>query len=314
MVLVIFTICCLYLTTINSDENVNATNIQEINPFYVSLYKALNRRGNFVFSPVSVETLLFLAYDGSDGTTRETIQRVVWPLPTETPSERFRNIVRTVRNTERAILLEPNKIFIAKGFKLNSSYTDTVKRKYLTDVQTVNFSDREKATAAINQWIESVTNHGVRKFIKQHDLDADCRLILSSCVNFIGNWSLKFKSEDTKRQTFYVHKNDMRQVEMMYMHNKTLNISEDTDLNAKILVMDFEDNNYVLTIFLPHLNGNIEDMKSKLLGLDKPFGLNKPISEYIRNTKRRLVNVALPKFSVESDINLKQPLINVSYF
>lgn len=308
MIVVFAFVACL--SSANSEENADSDGVPKYDLFYTKLYKALYKVGNFVFSPVSVETLMYLAYDGSQGTTSDDIQSVVWPSRSQTPTERYSNVTRTIRSSNVATFLEPTKIYVSDLLNLSSSYIDTVERKYLTDVTSINFYNRQEVATAINNWVLNVTNNRIKNMVNKSDFSHyhHISVLMMSCVDFTGVWNSKFKVEDTKLQTFYLNEWDTKEVEMMHITNKKFDVLLTDEPNARILVLPFTDENYVLTIFLPNERGKLEDMKKEL------FGLNIYIGAFVNDATRYTVNLALPRFKIESRLELKNPLSNVSNY
>lgn len=293
------------MSSANSEEDTEHDGLQRVTVFYTQLYKALNRVGNFVFSPVSVETSMFLAYYGSRGKTSDAIQRVVWPSPSETPTGRYNNLTRIVRNSDSSVFFEPSKMFVSENFEISRSYVDTVKNKFLTDVENIHIYPRQGTADQVNNWVLNVTANQIKNLINKNDFSDITSVLMLSCVDFTGNWKLKFQPQDTKLQTFHLNDKDTKQVQMMHLTNETFDVLVDFELDAKILVLPFVDKYYVLTIFLPRQRGKIEDMKKKL------FESNVPVSTYVNKTTKRTVLLALPKFQLESVVELKDPLSKV---
>lgn len=307
-VIVAFALCSC-LQSANSQENAEDDGTQKGKVFYLQLYKALNRRGNFLFSPVSVETWMYLAYDGSQGTTSDVIQRVVWPSPSQSPTDRYNTTPRTIRSSDEvAIFFEPSKIYVSDLLNLSSTYVDAVKSKFLTDVESINFSNGEEVAATINNWVLNVTNREITGLINKTDFDHHryASMLMLSCLDFTGAWKKTFRVKHTKLQPFYLNDMDSKQVKMMHMANANFDILVDDRINANVLVLPLADKHFVLTIFLPNQRGKIEDMKKKL------FSLNVTVGEFMKNATKRTVNFALPIFKLESTVKLKDALINVS--
>lgn len=74
------------------------------------------------------------------------------------------------------------------------------------------------------------------------------------------------------------------------------------ELDAKILKMNYEDNKYSMIIILPNSKSGLNDLEKKLV--------DKDINSFA--TFQRHVTVIIPKFKLESNLQLKQPLIEVS--
>lgn len=251
---------------------------------------------------------MYLAYDGSQGTTSDVIQRVVWPSPSQSPTDRYSTITRTIRSSEVAIFFEPSKIYVSDLLNLSSSYVDAVKNKFLTDVESVNFSNGEEVATTINNWVFNSTNREITGLINRTDFDNHRynSILMLSCLDFTGAWDRTFRVKHTKLQTFYLNDLDSKQVQMMHMTNTSFDILMDDRIDAKVLVLPFADKHFVLTIFLPNQRDKIEDMKRRL------FGLNVTVGELMKNATKRTVNFALHIFKLESTVELKDALVNVS--
>lgn len=79
---------------------------------------------------------------------------------------------------------------------------------------------------------------------------------------------------------------------------------ESHKMKSQILQMPFKDSNISMLIIMPYDINGINRLEKKL----KNFDLN----EVAMRALRHEVDVSLPKFKIESDINLKEPLMKVN--
>lgn len=305
----------LWASLASAFKEINAIsgNVRTAGGFYLRLYQALNRTGNLVFSTVSAENVLFLAYQASDGTTQDAMQKVLWPYPgvlkeLTDGDEYFVSSSRSSASVK--YFVEPSKIYVSDRFELNTSYIEEVGKKYDTKVESkVNFTDTEKTAEAINTWIYNTTQDTLRDVVKPTDLDSNADLMIMGICDFYHQFRKVFDM-GTTMETFYLNKKLTKEVEFMHMKNQTLDIVLDTKtLDALILVLYYYDKNYALTILLPNKIGDIEDMKDRLFKANTP-----PIADFIKKATTFTINLSVPKFYMESTIDLKEGLGKVSDF
>lgn len=298
------------LTAVSFD---NAENVGDFVTFYIKLYRALNRQGNFVFCPTAVEAVLDLLYGASNGSTEDAIQRVLWPYDRKFEPISNRHLYFT-RNAlrQRGVgveALNATKIFVSDRFIFNTTYEEIVTTKYNTEVQkNMNFNDKKNTVATIDNWFYQQTEFVFKDLVRESDFDPATFAIMGTVSDFDQDFALEFNPSNTKKQAFYINDKDSKQVDMMHMTND-INIHEDPSLDAKLVMLDYKDRDRVLMIWVPNQRNKLEELKRKILDIKAPHRM----SDYLKKIYPRRVNLALPKFKIKTTVNLDDGFNKVNY-
>ncbi|RZC41277.1 Serpin domain containing protein, partial [Asbolus verrucosus] len=96
---------------------------------------------------------------------------------------------------------------------------------------------------------------------------------------------------------FYKSNNDVVKVDTMHHYEEEFNYCENLNLNAKFLELPFEGGDVSMTIALPNEKEGITALENRIeIVLER------------QNFTNEYVNVALPKFKIESALELKKEL------
>ncbi|KAJ3644610.1 hypothetical protein Zmor_022330 [Zophobas morio] len=275
----------------------NETSLEEFisgnNLFTTSLYKQITtkEKSNFLVSPLSVEIVLSLTQLGAKGATAEEV-RTALHLPNS--QEKIEDAVKTLQpilaKTDLYTIQSANKIYIKNNFEIKDEFKKSA-TVFDSAFETIDFVQKDAATDTMNGWVEGRTNHKIKNLIKPEDLSNDTRAILINALYFKGNWSIPFQA--ISKRDFYRAGVEKIQVDTMHAV-MSQNYYESQELDAKFLELPFEGGEVTLTVVLPNERNGLAVLEAQL---EKIFQNPSYTTENVR--------IALPKFKVESEIDLK---------
>lgn len=206
------------------------------------------------------------------------------------------------KNVGKAILNVANKVYVKSGYELKPAFKEVAVKKFSSETQSLNFADAVPSAAAINNWVEDKTNKKIKDLIKPDSLDADTRLVLVNAIYFKGNWEHKFKVENTKKEPFWTSENKSVEVEMMHIKGD-FKYGTFNDLDATALEMKYNDSDISFLILLPNKRTGLKELEAALTHTN--------ITHITNHMYTSDVEVALPKFRVEYEVEMTEPLKKV---
>lgn len=263
---------------------------------------AKSEEGNIFFSPISIHAILSLAAQGSEGKTKQALVQTLNVPSIEAAAEGYQHVMDKLNNVEDVALYMANKVYIKESYKLKQAFKTAVTKYFYSEIQSVNFSQSAAAAQIINSWIENKTNQKIKNLISEGDLDDDTRLVLVNAIYFKGKWAQPFDPERTRTEKFYVSNNDSIDVQMMHL-TKHFYFKEDETLDAKVLEMPYTNKDVSMIVLLPNKRDGIAELEQKLEGVD--------LTKITENMYKQEVIVSLPKFKIETTMQLNDPLKKV---
>lgn len=268
--------------------------------FAQELYNVLAKKGgNVFFSPISVHAVLAMIYQGAKGKTYNVIANTLHIPSSSVAAEGYGDVLEHLNNIPNVELSMANKIYIMKGYSLKPKFREIIRTKFLSGVEPVNFTRPVKAADKINDWVERQTKNKIKNLIQPSSLNSLTKLVLVNAIYFKGNWLTRFEANSTKNETFYLSDNYFSNVEMMNT-KAAFSYKEDENLDAKVLELPYSNKDISLIIILPNQRNGIYELERKLVGYD--------INKITKNLYQPEVIVKLPKFKIESTIELNDPL------
>jgi len=151
----------------------------------------------------------------------------------------------------------------------------------------LDFAKSEEARKTINTWVEEKTNDKIKDLIPAGALDSLTRLVLTNAIYFKGDWSIKFKEENTKESDFHITEQKTAKVQMMYQKENFEYANLD---NMQLLQMHYKGDELSMLIILPKTIGDMEAIESNL-NLET-------LQSNLKQMRKREVDVYLPKFKM----------------
>ncbi|XP_070585739.1 plasminogen activator inhibitor 1 [Erythrolamprus reginae] len=263
------------------------------------------RDQNVAFSPHGAASVVAMLQLASGGDTRAQIKGAMgFGL-------RERGVPRALRLLQKRLcgpwgrdaVLTADALFVQRDLPLLPTFMQRFQRLFQQRVKQVDFSEAAQARDVINAWVEQHTNGMIRGFLPEGSLGALARLVLVNAVHFKGLWQLPFPASATRRRIFHKLDGSTVTVPMMEQtaefHYGEFSLPEMGDYDV---------------IELPYQGGGLSML------IASPFQRDAPLSALAAATDSRLIAtwkghmsavtrlLVLPKFSLESEVDLRGPL------
>lgn len=262
-----------------------------------------NLTESFVFSPLSIALALSLVHVAAKGETRDEIRKALLNGATDEELEQhFSNISAGLLVAEKGTEVNvANHIFSRKTFTIKKLYLNDVKKLYNAGASQLNFEDQEASAEAINNFVSENTKGHIKKIINPDSISEELVAVLTNAFYFKANWQTKFKKESTYKREFFSSENSKRETEFLHSRNSNRKYSENGQF--QVLSLPYKDTSFALSIFLPKTRFGLSEA---LQNLDSVT-----IQQLMSNTSNTLVNIAMPKWKIETALGLNRALMAV---
>lgn len=266
-----------------------------------------NPTGNIFVSPLSISSALAMVYLGAKGDTAAQMAQALSFRSGEGVHADFQTLNGQINAPSASYILKlANRLYGENTCNFLSDFLDHTRKFYQADLKSVDFMGApEDCRAEINSWVEEQTENKIKELLKQGSVTPMTRLALVNAIYFKGNWMNKFDAANTKEMPFHVKSNETKPVQMMYQMKK-MYYNYVPDLGLQILGLPYVDEELSMYILLPEdtnagTNGVLKIEKE--LTQEKLYEWTDPgMMESVD------VHVHLPKFKMEEDYELNEPL------
>jgi len=275
-----------------------------ITEFTPDLFETLKKDhpGNLIFSPFSLSAVIAMLKAGAKGKTAEEIKAVMKFPDDASLNGGYKKLLESLKSNKDFSLEIANRIFVHDGFALKDSFVKSAKRYYQSEVMQLDFSEKEKSAKEINNWVEEKTKNRIKNLIFPDELTPLARLVLVNAIYFKGQWENKFMKYCTVKDRFYTGRSKAIQVDMMEQTDE-FPYTEIPDLKVKAIALPYKGDKLSMVIVLPEKRTSLAHGEAGLKNFD--------LEEILKRLTEKTVNVFLPKFKMESKIELKEPLIQL---
>ncbi|XP_017767977.1 PREDICTED: antichymotrypsin-2-like isoform X7 [Nicrophorus vespilloides] len=272
------------------------------NDFTMKVFNEISKKhpGNLIYSPISVHTILSLLQQGAEGQTAKVMSDVLQIPELKTLSaDGFQSLMSYLNGIQNVTLEIANKVYVKNDVTLKPSFSQIATNSFYSEAQALDFSQSEAAAKAINDWVSLKTHDKIKDLISPDSLNDLTRMVLVNAIYFKGDWANQFDKKFTTKDKFYTSKDNFVEVDMMH---KTDNYKygNNKQLDAKIIQLPYKNEDVNMVVILPNKIDGIDELQQKLTNYD----LSK-LTEGLYNTD---VILSLPKFKIESTIDLNDPL------
>lgn len=252
-----------------------------------------------------MSSVLLLLSQGAGGNTFEELKKGLHlSLDKATTANQFHDYYELLeKSVGKATLSIANQLYVQQGYQIKQEFQEVAVKKFRSGIESLNFANSAPSAQTINKFVEEETKDKIKDLIKPAMLDSETRLVLVNAIYFKGDWEYQFDKERTTEGDFFISETDTSRVDFMRI-KKNFNYGVFDDLEATALEMKYANSNFSFVIVLPNSRTGLSALESKL----KNYDLSKITSEMYSQE----VDVMIPKFKVEFEINLNDVLKNVS--
>ncbi len=273
-----------------------------VNQFATTAYHELARGDqNLIFSPFNIATALSMLLEGARGDTADEIAAVLHLAQNdpEFHTALSRLIDQLIRqgNAPGNTLSMGNALWVERGFPILPSFQDALRTDYHAPPTSVDFLKApEQARREINNWVEQQTKGKIKELFAPGSITGDTRLVLTSAVYFYGKWQSAFEAKNTQPGPFR-GPGGPSQAKFM---NQTASFGYSETPDLQILEMKYAGTPMVFDVLLPRQDSGLPALEKSMTATQ--------IADWMKGVQRRQVQVAVPKFRVESEFSLKSTL------
>ncbi|XP_031229971.1 neuroserpin isoform X2 [Mastomys coucha] len=276
----------------------------------VNVYNHLRATGedeNILFSPLSIALAMGVMELGAQGSTQKEIRHSMGYEGLKGEEFSFlRDFSSMVSAKEGQYVMKiANSLFVQNGFHVNEEFLQMVKMYFNAEVNHVDFSQNVDVANSINKWVENYTNSLLKDLVSPGDFDAVTHLALINAVYFKGNWKSQFRPENTRTFSFTKDDESEVQIPMMYQqgefyYGEFSDGSNEAGGIYQVLEIPYEGDEISMMLVLSRQEVPLATLE--------PLLKAQLIEEWANSVKKQKVEVYLPRFTVEQEIDLKDIL------
>ncbi|XP_053286047.1 leukocyte elastase inhibitor [Pleuronectes platessa] len=277
----------------------------------VQLFRTLSRAnpsGNLFVSPLSIRSALAMVYLGARGNTADQMEKALSFSSDEAVHAKFKKLIEDIHSPSVSYILKiANRLYGEQTAMFLPRFLEAMCKYFHSDLKTVDFLCAVEASRKeINTWVEQQTENKIKDLLKPGIVSAGTRLVLVNAIYLKANWKNRFYKANTKEMPFKVSQTECKPVQMMIQIEK-LPYNYIPEYSLQILELPFEKEELSMFILLPEQSTDCSD---PLLKLEMELTLEM-LNEWTDRKNMDVqsdIHVHLPKFKLEEDYDLKEPL------
>ncbi|XP_005177806.1 antitrypsin [Musca domestica] len=305
----LFKILCTFATLLVAVNSVKSAGDVEfktsLDSFSQQLFGELfktNSQKNIIYSPFSIHSCLAMTRMGAGGETATEMDQGL-KFNGQTPESVAENYHTLLAKYEDGKMLKiANKVYVKQHTVLEDVFQKTLEEKFYSKPEYVDFERANEAADSINKWVESKTDNKIHNMVSPASLGIDTFLVLVSAIHFKGEWKTKFDVEYTSDQDFFINDSESVKVPMMVTEDY-FEYADLQDLDCSVVRLPYKDSDISMLIVLPNSKTGLTSLEEKLRTVS--------LKSLKPHLSKDHVEVSMPKFEAEFEINLSEPLMNM---
>ncbi|XP_028642607.1 neuroserpin isoform X2 [Grammomys surdaster] len=269
--------------------------------------RATREDENILFSPLSIALAMGVMELGAQGSTLKEIRHSMGYEGLKREEFSFLRDFSSMVSAEEGqyVMKIANSLFVQNGFHVNEEFLQMLKMYFNAEVNYVDFSQNVAVASYINKWVENYTNSLLKDLVSPGDFDAVTHLALINAVYFKGNWKSQFRPENTRTFSFTKDDESEVQIPMMYQqgefyYGEFSDGSNEAGGIYQVLEIPYEGDEISMMLVLSRQEVPLATLE--------PLLKAQLIEEWANSVKKQKVEVYLPRFTVEQEIDLKDTL------
>jgi len=286
--------------------SLSADSIQKMSGSLYLEEVSLSPDRNIILSPLSIHLAMSMLYYGAGGRSKEELGHALGL--TGVSKEEHLESVSQVLAKYRGDTADNIQLNIANGLVLDEDlatvkpvFKELVTNQFDGDVIARPGSSTRDIAKAINAWVADKTKNNIKEVVTGEGIGASINIALINAVYFNAKWFQKFNKDDTRREVFTTSKGPV-QTDFMFL-SSNLEFAESEELSARIVAIPYVNKDYKMIILHPKESSSIDHLEMALFNNSQA---SSTIGQYLGKMKNVGVDLALPKFTSDSDIQLSK--------
>jgi serine protease inhibitor len=291
------------LTALPRDLTADETRVSRAaNQFAFTLFQRLNAaqpNENVFVSPLSVSFALGMTMNGANGTTLDEMRSTLGFGASELAeiNAGYAGLMSLEEGLDPTTTFRiANSVWYRQDLSVHQSFVDAVRETFDADVRASPFD--ASTVTQVNAWVSEKTNGKIPTILD--GIDPALVMFLINAIYFKGTWREQFDPNKTGDGSFAAT-TGAQTVKMMRQDDATIRLGAIPGATVGELI--YGNGAFVMTVLLPETagGGNVETLAA---ALDTTRW-----SAAIAGLTERTMDVALPKFRLEYERELKEDLM-----
>ena len=283
---------------------------------YVHLAQT-SSQDNFVFSPLSLHSALSLLYLATtdNSTTQDQLGATLGIIN----NKKLLKVAYKELNMEYkedSLFLLGYHIWIGEDISVHQDFKDTATKNFGSEISEIDFKSK-RAVNEVNGYVRKRTESRIKNLMEKSFLK-DTQLFLTNALFFKEDWQIPFKETDPEGKSIEAVFNTAqgrKTVPMMWQVSDQFNFrrKEFGKGVLDIVTIPYANKNFVMQLFVSEGNKhftileNMMEMNRNRDRIEDTYNLFIP-SKIRSNEEYDKVNITLPKFNVNSKLNVAKAL------
>jgi serpin B len=271
--------------------------VKASNAFGFDYYREIRKgRDNFVCSPAGAAIALTMAAGGARGETQAEILRVlhIAPANLDQTCASFAAVLATVKardGRDGLVLTMADRAWVDKTLTLVPAYQTLLSDVFRAPIVQLDFvNDNQAALATINQWSSDETHGRIPKILDR----VKGPLVLANAIYMLGEWQTPFSASATGEDRFTTSAGSTS-IKMM----RQLSDFRFAQVSGTKLVELPYKGGLSMVLVLPQDVDGLEKIEDEIAS---------SYPDWLQALNIRAVDVKLPRFTTETDLDLIPPL------
>lgn len=279
----------------------------KIKEFSFDLFKTLSKENsgeNVSFSPVSLNIAFGMVYAGAAGKTAEEISSVIgFPKDLNAFYKEFggyHNHLYSLMNDTAIEFNLANRVFLEQTFEILKEFKNNINKYFKGGFESMDFlNDPALSEQRINSWVEEMTNDRIQDLLPRGTIDPLTRMILVNAIYIKSEWKHPFDENRTREKVFSHDENEKLNIEFMIQRKEGIPYTKVNDF--EVIELEYNTPELSLLVVLPK--------ESKASNIQDKVPDAKDYKAIISSLSNKEVHMEIPKFKIESDFYLNEPLM-----
>ncbi|KAK0055471.1 collagen alpha-6(VI) chain [Biomphalaria pfeifferi] len=289
----------------------NDTDIQiltsAVSVFSYDMYRKIGFKAvNVVYSPLSIHTVLSMAYMGARGDTENQMKNTLRLKDLPSPHNAINELLHSVTEVKDVELLMANGMWFNPDFlQIKPQYQKKLKNLYNATLETFDFNDPGGPERPINKWIANQTKNQISSLISPNTISEAMQCFLINTLFYNGTWKSPFDKYLTHKNSFQLSLGNKIDIDFM-RQTATYQVKMSAVENVDVIRMPFTNERFAFYIALPKSYSGLRDFEMMIVRQDY-----ERINGLFTNMKTELVDLMVPKFKITTSVNLNRGLKNL---